>query len=172
MNPQHTIPTIKDGDFVLWETRAILGYLVNKYAKDDKFYPTDAAKRAVVDQRLYFDMGTLNLRYGEYIYPQFRTKAPADPEKYQKIEEAIGFLNTFLDGHKYAAGEEITIADFALVATVSTIVDGGLNLSLEKYPNVQRWYEDCKENVPHYKDSIADLEKYKGLVAEFLNKEK
>lgn len=166
MNPQHTIPTIKDGDFVLWETRAILGYLVNKYAKDDKFYPKDAAKRAVVDQRLYFDIGTLNQRYGEYIYPMFRTKAPADPEKYKRIEEAVGFLDTFLDGHKYAAGNEITIADFALVSTVSTIVDGGLNLSLAKYPNVKRWYEDCKENLPHYKESVDGLEKYKGLVAD------
>ena len=57
MNPMHNIPTIKDGDFVMNESRAAAAYLVNKYAKDDNLYPKDAEVRARVDQRLYFDMG-------------------------------------------------------------------------------------------------------------------
>lgn len=55
LNPLHTIPTIQDGDFVLWDSHAINCYLVDKYGKDDSFYPKDLQKRAVVDQRLYFD---------------------------------------------------------------------------------------------------------------------
>ena len=57
MNPQHNIPTVKDGDFVMNESRAAAAYLVNKYGKDDSLYPKDAETRARVDQRLYFDMG-------------------------------------------------------------------------------------------------------------------
>ena len=57
MNPQHTIPCMKDGDFCLNESRAIATYLITKYGKDDKLYPKDVVTRAIVDQRLYFDLG-------------------------------------------------------------------------------------------------------------------
>ena len=34
-------------------------YLVSKYAKNDVLYPKHPRKKGVVDQRLYFDIGTL-----------------------------------------------------------------------------------------------------------------
>ena len=58
MNPQHNIPTLKDGSFIMNESRAIAAYLANKYDAGDKpLYPKDPETRARVDQRLYFEMG-------------------------------------------------------------------------------------------------------------------
>uniref|UniRef100_T1GJZ4 GST C-terminal domain-containing protein n=1 Tax=Megaselia scalaris TaxID=36166 RepID=T1GJZ4_MEGSC len=104
-----------------------------KYGKDDSLYPKEAKKRAVVDQRLYFDMGTLYQRFAEYFYPQ-------------KLEEALGFLNTFLEGQTYVAGDNLTIADISILATVSTFVLTGINLS--PFPNVQKWYELVDKTAP------------------------
>jgi glutathione S-transferase len=43
----------------------------------------------------------------------------AQPEKLEKINEALGYLNQFLVGQDWVAGDSMTIADIALVVTVS-----------------------------------------------------
>lgn len=55
INPLHKVPVLVDGDFVLTESRAILGYLVNQFQPDSNLYPKDPRARAIVDQRLYYD---------------------------------------------------------------------------------------------------------------------
>lgn len=119
LNPQHCVPTIVDDGFVLWESRAILLYLVQQYAKDDSLYPECPETRAIINQRMQFDLGTLYQRFLEYMYPQLRQKLPADPEKFKKFHEALCILNTFLDGKKFVAGDSFTVADYSMFACTS-----------------------------------------------------
>ena len=67
LNPQRVIPTVVDGDFILSESRPCATYLVDKYAPDDKLYPKDPQLRARVDQRLYFDMGSLYSNFAQCV---------------------------------------------------------------------------------------------------------
>jgi glutathione S-transferase len=55
INPLSRIPVLVDGDFVLTESRAILGYLVNTRKPGSPLYPFDAKKRSLIDERLYYD---------------------------------------------------------------------------------------------------------------------
>lgn len=66
-NPLHTVPTLEDGDFYLFDSHAINSYLVSKYGKTDSLYPKDLQKRAIVDQRLHFDSGILFPRMGAIV---------------------------------------------------------------------------------------------------------
>uniref|UniRef100_A0A182PZ69 glutathione transferase n=1 Tax=Anopheles epiroticus TaxID=199890 RepID=A0A182PZ69_9DIPT len=155
INPQHTIPTLVDNDFVLWESRAILTYLCEKYGKNDALYPKDPKKRAVVNQRLYFDMGTLYLRFSQAFYPVMMEGKELNPDNVLKLEEALEFLEHFLGKTPYAAGDRLTVADFALLASITTIqVTGGRDLS--KYPNIQRWYNELKESVVGHQEICVE----------------
>lgn len=161
INPQHSIPTLDDNGFALWESRAILGYLVDQYGDDDSLYPKDVKKRAVVNQRLYFDMGTLYQRFADYYYPQIWQKAPADPEKLKKMEEGLGFLNTFLEGETYVAGNKMTIADLSILATISTYELAGYDL--KEFPNIEKWYSHISKDAPGTELNKQGLEEARQL---------
>lgn len=163
MNPQHTVPTLVDGGVVLLESRAILAYLANKYGKTDSLYPKDPVKRAKIDQKLYFDMGTLYQRFSEYYYTQMFQQQPADPEKYKRMEEGMGYFETALEGHKYAIGDNLTIADLTLIATVATFEIA--DFPLKNYPNVQRWYATCKATAPGFEENAKGAEEFRPFFA-------
>ncbi|XP_075148959.1 glutathione S-transferase 1-1-like isoform X2 [Haematobia irritans] len=152
LNPQHTIPTLVDGNFSIWESRAIIVYLVEKYGKeDDSLYPKCPKKRALINQRLYYDLGTLYRAIADYYHPQFMRKEPANPELYKKMEAAFEFLNAFLEGHKYVTGDDLTVADLSIFANVSTLV--AMDFDLSKFVNVKKWYDDLSVNAPGAKEN-------------------
>ncbi|XP_015180944.1 PREDICTED: glutathione S-transferase D5-like isoform X2 [Polistes dominula] len=119
INPQHTIPTIDDNNIVLWESRVIMQYLVEKYAKDDSLYPKDPKKRGKVDQMLYFDIGTLYDNIAKCYFPIFLGKRNTLDEKaVEKLEKSCDVLNAFLNDNDYVAGDNLTIADFSISTSI------------------------------------------------------
>ncbi|XP_057661063.1 glutathione S-transferase D1-like [Diorhabda carinulata] len=169
LNPQHTVPTLNDNGFALWESRAIVTYLANQYGKDDSLYPKDPKKRAVVDQRLYFDIGTLyNSFYSYYIRMIFWGES-ADPAKFDKIIKAFEFLDKFIGNNDFAAGNSLTLADLALVATVSTFEI--MEFDISPYKNVVRWYAKVKATAPGYEElNTKNLLEFKALVDQLTKK--
>ncbi|KAH8289071.1 hypothetical protein KR054_010500, partial [Drosophila jambulina] len=155
INPQHTVPTLVDNGFIIWESRAIAIYLVEKYGMDDSLYPKDPNQQAVINQRLYFDLGTLYDSFAKYYYPILRAGQPANADNFKKIQSAFEFLNTFLEGQEYVAGDHLTVADIAILSSVSTfdIVD----FDISKYPNVARWYSNAKKITPGWDENWDGL---------------
>jgi len=73
----------------------------------------------------------------------------------KKIETSFGFLDTFLEGQDYVAGESLTVADIAILATVSTF--DIVKFDFSKYTNVTRWYANAKEVTPGWDENWEGL---------------
>lgn len=134
-------------------------YLAEKYGKDDSLYPKLPKVRAVVNQRLYFDMGVMYDKFSKYFTSKYMRKEPEDPELFKGLESALELLNTFLEGNEYAACDHLTLADLALVASVSTYEIMGVDFT--KFPNVARWFEKCKSTVPGYEVNQEGIDMFK-----------
>lgn len=153
INPQHTVPVLDDNGFMLTESRAIAAYLVGKYGKDDSLYPKDPQKRALVDQMLYFDIGTLYQRFVNLHYTVMFEGATYDEAKKKKLDDAYGFLDKFLEKTTWAAGDSITLADISLAVSVATAVDV-TEYDISPYPNVDKWFHKAKSALQGYDEIV------------------
>lgn len=94
-------------------------------------------------------------------YPMFR-----DDVGKKKVELALNALETYLklNKTKYAAADNLTIADIALVA--GTLPLEGIGYKFDGYPLVTKWYKTFKAEYPELweiaqsgVDEIAEYEK-------------
>merc|ERR1711915_1027637 len=109
-----------------------------------------------VDHLLYFDMGTLYRRYGDIVYPIMRGEAKEIiPAKLDALYEALGWLEQKMDGHKWAAGDHITVADFVLVSSIQLFEVAKVNLG--KYKNICKWFSNCKQEIKGYDVVSAEV---------------
>lgn len=72
-------------------------------------------------------------------------------DKLSAINEAYSHMNNFLENQAYIAGENLTIADFCCVSTVSTATVI-IPISNERFPNLSKWYQRCK-SLPYYEEA-------------------
>ncbi|XP_066582424.1 glutathione S-transferase 1-1-like [Prorops nasuta] len=164
LNPRKTVPFLVDGDYKLSESRAIMSYLVDQYGKNARLNPENPAGRALVSQRLHFDLGIMYKSVVAYYFPVLFKKVDTyDPELYEKLENAFEVLNKLLTNQDYCAGRNLTLADLALIATVTTAEAFGFDT--RKYSNVARWMEKVKSSAPGYRKANAEgLEMFKKFV--------
>lgn len=115
LNPNGVVPTLIDGDFVLWESNAVLRYLCDAHG-GEAFYPRDLRARARVEQWLDWQTSTLAAAMIPLFQAViFQKRAPSDvPDAVAASEAKFAILNAALGETPYAAGNDLSIADMAL----------------------------------------------------------
>lgn len=143
MNPNGQIPVIVDHDgpggkkVVLSQSMAILVYCAEK---SGKYIPTDPAKRPAFSQALMSAASDMAPMLGT-IFGIIRSKEPHMPtaEMFQnRWREYLRVWDETFARQKFAAGNEITLADFALYAVVAR-AKGVVPKLCEGLPNLDRW---------------------------------
>ncbi|KAL1502344.1 hypothetical protein ABEB36_007498 [Hypothenemus hampei] len=163
-NPLHTVPTLEDGDFCIFDSHAINAYLVGKYGKNDSLYPKDLQKRAIVDQRLHFDTGILFPRLGAVVRALFSSASKTiEKDKADQITQGYQSLETLLEGKNYVAGNELTIADFSIVSSISSCNAAMVPIASNTYPRITAWLARMQA-LPYYESNQKGVDQFKAFI--------
>ncbi|EDW48449.1 GM21874 [Drosophila sechellia] len=149
-NPQHTVPVLDDNGTLLWDSHAIAAYLVDKYAKSDELYPKDLVKRAIINQRLFFEASAIFPGLINVVGPFWTTGCTVVPqEKLDSIHRGLKILETFLSSSSYLVGDSLTLADLLSGPTVSAL-RAAVDIEPVEYPKVCAWLDRLNQ-IPYYK---------------------
>lgn len=116
MNPNGRVPTMRDGDLVMWESAAILRYLAARYG-DGVFWPADPAHRAALDMWAEWIKTTFAPAFALGVFwPLIRTpKAQRDDAAMVAAIEQVKPLAAMMDRRigegPWLAGADFTFAD-------------------------------------------------------------
>jgi len=163
LNPRGKVPTLKDGDFVVYESLAIMAYLDRKYPAPPLFGKT--AEDAGLIWRAISECESYLVSAGDKVVrPVFFGKGLEKVEEIQQaaqtIRQELKTLDERLASSHWLVGEQISAADIAVFPLVQLLLRAAskeaaqpLNLGLlplaQTYPNIARWVQRI-EALPNY----------------------
>jgi glutathione S-transferase len=158
MNPNGRVPTLVDGDYVLWESNSVMRYLCLAYGEGSPIYPPSPKARAAVDRWLDWTLSTLQ----PVDRPVFWALVRTPPEKrdmaaIQKDADAEAVVWRIVEAQlatrRFVEGDQFTIADIALGAFARRWF-GVEGVTKPDLPNLERWFALISER-PGFKRFIA-----------------
>ncbi|XP_027625283.1 glutathione S-transferase theta-2B [Tupaia chinensis] len=140
------LPALKDGDFTLTESVAILIYLSRKYQTADHWYPPDLQARARVHEYLGWHADYIRGTFGvpmwtQVLAPLFGTQVPEEKVKRNRtfMDLALQQLeDKFLRDGAFLAGQQVTLADLMALEELMQPVAVGCDL-FEGRPRLAAW---------------------------------
>jgi glutathione S-transferase len=144
LNPNARIPTLVDGDLVLWESMAINLYLAQKY--EGPMHCAGPEVLGVATQWSFWAMLEmeallLDLLTHRAVLPEF-ARDPSYAERAELLlERPLGVLNDTLAGREYLVSNGFTVADLNVAAILVWGKMGRLNMS--GHAEVKRWFDAC-----------------------------
>ncbi|SFH72413.1 glutathione S-transferase [Collimonas sp. OK307] len=161
LNPNAMVPVIRDGDFVLWESNAIIRYLAAAY-DDGALLPTAPRERAKVEQWMDWQATELNnaWRYA-FVALVRRNPAYADPAtlaaSVASWSKHIGILEQQLaTTGAYILGDTFSLADVPLGLSVNRWLM--TPLQHPEYPAVAAYFERLSQRpafLRHGRNGLA-----------------
>jgi glutathione S-transferase len=144
LNPNARIPTLVDGDLVLWESMAINLYLAQKY--EGPMHCAEPEVFGLATQWSFWAMLEteallLDLLQHRAVLPEFARDTSHVERDELLLEKPLGVLNDALAGHDHLVGSRFTVADLNVA---SILVWGKMaRLNLSNHPEVARWFDTC-----------------------------
>ena len=144
INPAGTIPTFRDGDFVMTESFAIDLYLARKYRPE--LMGDGLEQEGQVYQWTLFSATDLEKSILQMInHSGIDDRHPLDAERLKAaridFEKLLAKLNGALAHRDYLVGNGFTLADLHVACLITFPVASSVDRS--GYPSVERWLRRC-----------------------------
>ncbi len=147
INPNGNIPALKDGDFILWESNAIVAYICEKYGTPH-LCPDDLRQRALCNQWMIWQITS--------VYPHLRPlyMNVIRPDEYDggaallkaapaKMKKSLDILEAQLVDKDFIMGGSFTMADIPVGAVPKRWF--ALRGDDDHHPNVTAWQKRLNE---------------------------
>jgi glutathione S-transferase len=152
MNPMGTSPAFQDGDIVMWESGAILTYLLEKYDTEHKLHPaclsteSTAEQEAVRAKFLHVQQFIIATAYPFMASLYVHTFKPLDKQDTAYVESAkqkwqniLGpILEKWLGDGPYFLGDQVSAVDFLVAKPLNNTNSMGL---LTDFPSLKALFE-------------------------------
>ena len=163
LNPRGKVPTLKDGDFALYESLAIMSYLDRKYP-DPPIFGTTPQETGLIWREISETDSYLGEPGAKIVRPVFFGKGLEKTEEIQEaattIRRELKRIDTTLANSAWLVGAEISAADIALFPLIQILLRAAskeaakpLNLGFfplaQSYPNIAAWVKRL-EGIPGY----------------------
>lgn len=153
-NPNALIPTIEDGDVVLWESNAILRYLAARHG-GEAFWPADPAARALADRWMDWQFSYADAQRDAFLNLIRRKPEERDMAAVARSAQACAKQMAILDRHlatqPWLSGAAFGIGDVPMGVYAHT----WFNLDIER-PDLRHlagWYARLRER-PGYAGQV------------------
>lgn len=163
LNPRGKVPTLKDGDFVLYESLAIMSYLDRKYP-DPPIFGRTPQETGLIGREISETDSYLGEPGAKIVRPVFFGKGLEKTEEIQEaaatIRRELKRIDTTLANSAWLVGAQISAADIALFPLIQILLRAAskeaakpLNLGFfplaQSYPNIAGWVKRV-EAIPGY----------------------
>ena len=147
LNPNGRIPTLVDGDLVLFESNAVVRYLCRRYGAGT-LLPDDEAGCARADQWMEWHKTTLYPPYIDLFWAIVRTEPMLrDPAAIARLSNALRDPLAILEAHlaerPFVTGERLTMADIVIGPAIHRLL--ALEVERPPIPRIEAWYAALQE---------------------------
>jgi len=152
MNPNGKVPTLIDGDVIVWESNTILRYLANTTPGGTPLYPANPATRSEVERWMDWQLASFNAPY----LGVFREAKKKEEERGASFAADVKELTTQLEilekgtgGRSWLAGADLSLADICL----GPVIDRALAfpVSFPALPALRAWRDKVVARVGYKK---------------------
>ncbi|PYI01316.1 glutathione S-transferase [Aspergillus sclerotiicarbonarius CBS 121057] len=153
VNPNGRLPAIEDPNtgITLWESGAIIEYLVETYDKDKKIsFPAGTPEYFHAKQWIHFQVSGQGPYFGQAVW--FRSyhpeKVPSAQERYKnEVLRVSGVLDKVLQDREYLVGGRFSYADVSFLPWYDVFgyaTDNDVDMEKE-FPNLNSWLKRMRE---------------------------